>query len=359
MSLAATVLIPTHDHGPTLLRSVPSALAQTVTEIEVFVVGDGAPDVTRQIMADFTAADERIRFFDNPKGPRHGEIHRNAALQEARGEIVCYLSDDDLWLPSHVESMRELLAGADLVNALSFLIAPDSRLHVSRTDLSRDYYRELILGGEPRTHLSATAHTIDLYRRLGGWVTTPKEITTDLYFIQRLISVPGCVAASGSRPTVWNFPSGMRRDWTIEQRVAELDEWVARLSDPQALLELTYELFEATLPDRAWLEEELSGHKALVGELRGRVASLEHDVETRNAKLERIAASATWRLRGTLVRVPGLRWAAKALARPAAPAATEPARRAPRPEPSSQATGSPAPDPPSDSQARPRDPSTR
>ena len=140
MSLAATVLIPTHDHGRTLLRSVPSALAQTVTELEVFVVGDGVPDETRELMAELAAADERVRFFDNPKGERHGEAHRHAALQEARGEIVCYLSDDDVWLPDHVEELQRLLADADLAHTVSFLIDVDERLHVRARSTSRASY---------------------------------------------------------------------------------------------------------------------------------------------------------------------------------------------------------------------------
>jgi hypothetical protein len=354
MSLVATVLIPTHDHGPTLLRSVPSALAQTVTEIEVFVVGDGAPDVTREIMADFTAADERIRFFDNPKGPRHGEIHRHAALREARGEIVCYLGDDDVWLPGHIEELQALLADADVANSLSFSIEPSELLHVMRLDLSRDYYRQLLLGGESRIHHSITGHTLAHYRRLPeGWRTTPEGTYVDLHFWQQLLSLPGTRAASGTRPTVIHLPSPARATWSVDERLAELDAWAERVP------ELDQRVLDRVLPDRAALEEELSGYKALAGELRLQVASLETDVATRQAELDRIAASATWRLRGALVRVPGLRWAAKALARPAAPAAAEPARLAPRPEPSSQATGSPAPDPPSDSQARPPDPSTR
>jgi glycosyltransferase involved in cell wall biosynthesis len=108
---AATVLIPTHDHGPTLRYAVQSALAQTVADLEVLVLGDGAPDVTRELMDELTRADPRVRWLDNPKGPRNGELHRHAALQEAQGEIVCYLSDDDLWLPGHVEEAeRERLA---------------------------------------------------------------------------------------------------------------------------------------------------------------------------------------------------------------------------------------------------------
>ncbi len=66
-AIAATVVIPTYDHGPTLRYAVQSALAQTVADLEVLVVGDGVPDVTRELMAELTAADPRVRWFDNAK----------------------------------------------------------------------------------------------------------------------------------------------------------------------------------------------------------------------------------------------------------------------------------------------------
>ena len=172
MSIAATVLIPTHDHGPTLLRSVPSALAQTVSELEVFVIGDGVPDETRELMAEFAAGDERVRFFDNPKGERHGEAHRHAALQEARGEIVCYLSDDDVWLPDHVEELQRLLADADLAHTVSFLIDVDERLHVRRVDFAREHFREVLSGrGQPDPPLRDWPHD-------GALPAAPRRLAT-------------------------------------------------------------------------------------------------------------------------------------------------------------------------------------
>src|SRR6266849_3725591 len=107
--IVATILIPTHDHGPTLRASIASALRQTISEIEVFVLGDGVPDETRDIMADILKTDERVRFFDNPKDERLGELHRPVALEIAKGRIVCYLADDDLYFPGHVEHMNWLL----------------------------------------------------------------------------------------------------------------------------------------------------------------------------------------------------------------------------------------------------------
>ena len=378
MTLAATILIPTHDHGPTLTRAVTSALEQTVDELEVLVVGDGAPDVTRELMAELVAADPRVRWFDNPKGPRHGELHRHAALQEARGEIVCYLCDDDLFLPGHVELMRGLLEDHDFAYARPFWINPAGEVHCYRVDLSHEYFRELFQGGENRIPLSCGAHTLDLYRRLpAGWRTTPEGIFTDLYMWQQILSAPGVRVAGAVEPTVLHFPSPERVGWSSEERLAELDRWDTRMREPGFREELTGLVLAAASDDAAELETAHGARGAAYAALDAHAAGLarqlsdveddRRNVADRAAGLERelttLQSSVTWRLRARLLSVPGLRWplraAAKALAGGAAPAATGSQHPGPRPAQSGTATESRAPDPPSDSPARPRDPSTR
>jgi len=44
-----SVVVPTHDHGPTLGPAVRSALRQTVDELEVLIVGDGMPAAAGEI----------------------------------------------------------------------------------------------------------------------------------------------------------------------------------------------------------------------------------------------------------------------------------------------------------------------
>ena len=159
--------MPTHDHAATLDLAVRSALEQTVAEIEVVVIGDGVGDDTRAVVDGLRREDPRVRFLDFPKGPNHGEIHRGAAIEETSAEIVCYLCDDDLLLPEHVESMADLLADADLANSQNGCLGADGSWHPYLSDLASPQCRDWLLRPDRNSvSLTGTAHTVAAYRRL-------------------------------------------------------------------------------------------------------------------------------------------------------------------------------------------------
>jgi hypothetical protein len=250
----ATVLVPTYDHGPTLRHSVASALAQTVTDIEIFIIGDGMPDAARDVAQSVARLDNRIRLFEHPKAPRHGEMLRHQALREAAGDIVCYLSDDDLWQPEHVETMLALLEDCDFASALPLYVDPRRGLTVLTVNLEHDYFRRLILSGTNRVPLSCGAHTLQMYRRLPhGWRTTPAGTPTDLYMWQQFLADPLCRARSATRPTVLCFPSRMRTTMTITERVDELADWRGRSAGPT----LAAQALECLVREAARLEAEV------------------------------------------------------------------------------------------------------
>jgi glycosyltransferase involved in cell wall biosynthesis len=225
--MLVTVLIPTHDHGPLLRTALRSALTQTVSELELFVVGDGVPDLTRQLVAEVMREDERVRFFNRPKGARRGEAHRHEALQEARGEIVCYLSDDDLWHPEHVATMRNLLLDADFAAAASLHVTAEGELLTWPFDLRLPAFRgRMATGAQNFVPLSCAAHTLAAYRRLPeGWAPAPASVPSDFFMWQKVLSRPELRARSATRPTVLHFPSTHRVAWTTEARVEELERW--------------------------------------------------------------------------------------------------------------------------------------
>jgi GalNAc5-diNAcBac-PP-undecaprenol beta-1,3-glucosyltransferase len=302
MSPRATVVIPTHNHGPTLRRSARSALAQTVEEIEVFIIGDGVTEETRAAAREVAAEDDRVRFFDNPKGPRLGELHRHAALQEARGEVVCYLSDDDLWLPEHVETMHDLLQDADFAAAFHVYFDGEGRMKLTTNNLALPHFRKLMLSaprGVNRVPLSGGAHTLEMYRRLPhGWRTSPPEASTDLYMWQQFLADLECRTVSATRPTVLQFPSPMRRGWSPEERLAELDLWSRRIADPGARQEFLYEVLARLCYGRASYKKELDELQEEHERLLKRYRQFEQVQNSRSWKLARTLAGIKGRLLG-------------------------------------------------------------
>lgn len=234
----ATILVPTFRHPAYLPYALRSALAQEDAEVEVLVVGDGVEDDTREALAPFLD-DRRVRFFDFPKGERHGEAHRHEALREASGPIVCYLSDDDLLLPLHVAEMRRLLEDADFAHSAPFLVAPDGSLDYGPIDISRPDFQERLLAGWNTIGLTGAAHTLDAYRRLPyGWRPAPPGTWTDLYMWQQFLGLPGLRAKTGARLTHLHFAHGQRRAWPVEEREAELERWWARMQESGFAVEL-------------------------------------------------------------------------------------------------------------------------
>ncbi len=240
----ATILIPTHDHARFLPIAVRSALAQRSAVVEVLVVGDGVGDDTREAVHRFSD-EPRVRFFDLPKGERHGERHRHTALQEARGEIVCYLSDDDVLFPGHVAEMRRLLADADFAHSTPVLVEPDGVLVYRPADLARPEYLALIREGRNNfIGLTGAAHTCRLYDRLPeGWRPAPRGTPTDIHMWQQVTAVPGFRGRTASRLTAISLPDPAWRTVDDETRSAFLEAWLERALAPggedeiQALLD--------------------------------------------------------------------------------------------------------------------------
>lgn len=262
----ATVLIPTFDHGRLIRHALASAQAQTVGDIEIFVVGDGAPAIARETVEAAASADPRIRYFENPKGARHGERHRHRALAEATGRIVCYLSDDDLWFPDHVAEMARLLRDADFAVGMQGRFWPDGRMYAQATDIALVHYRRArTLLGE-KAGLSTGAHTLEFYRRLpDGWRPAPPGVFTDQYMWQQFWAVPGCRTVSSERPTGLGFTSNLRKDMSLDEREQELADWAVAIGDAERLQRLREQILAANFRNATRDADFLAGQCEALG----------------------------------------------------------------------------------------------
>jgi glycosyltransferase involved in cell wall biosynthesis len=231
---AFTVVIPTHDHADTLRYSVRSVQWQTCQDFELFIVGDGVPDRTREIARELIAADPRIRFFDFPKGKRLGELNRHEALKEAHGRLVCYQADDDLWFPEHLEVMAGLLEDHDLAHCMQIDVATDGGVTSWMFDAKADPLAlQKMRGSATGFGLASGGHRLDAYRRLPmGWNPAPAGINSDLHFWLQFLEQPSCRYVSSKWPRVVHLSSVTRKQWDLTRRVDELAGWWDRIQTP-------------------------------------------------------------------------------------------------------------------------------
>lgn len=120
--------MPTHNRLELMQRALASALAQTMTDIEVIVVDDGSSDGT----ADWLAAqtEPRLQFLRHEQA-RRAPAARNAGTRLATGEWIAYLDDDDVWYPNKLE--RQLALSDDAIGVISsYRFAASGRPKITR-----------------------------------------------------------------------------------------------------------------------------------------------------------------------------------------------------------------------------------
>jgi glycosyltransferase involved in cell wall biosynthesis len=111
-------------------------LAQSYPNWELIIVDDGSRDSTREKLAGYLD-DPRIQYhFQENQGQ---SIARNLALQYARGELVCFLDSDDLWVPEKLERQVALMKAhpeVDVLHSDEIMIDEQGR-ELSRKNMRR------------------------------------------------------------------------------------------------------------------------------------------------------------------------------------------------------------------------------
>jgi glycosyltransferase involved in cell wall biosynthesis len=120
-----SVIIPTL-HRPTLLkRALASVFRQTWRELEVIVIVDGPDPDTIAILQ--TIEDPRLRFIVNSRSLTAAGA-RNVGMDNAKGEWIAFLDDDDEWLPEKLAEQLSFAAdrGHALITCLSRVVSPST-----------------------------------------------------------------------------------------------------------------------------------------------------------------------------------------------------------------------------------------
>lgn len=97
-----TVYISTYNRVELLKRAVESVRQQTYENLEIIIVDDCSTDATHDYLKEVEEQDIRIRYFLKEKNSG-ACVSRNIAIENATGEFITGLDDDDYFKNDRIE----------------------------------------------------------------------------------------------------------------------------------------------------------------------------------------------------------------------------------------------------------------
>lgn len=101
-----SIIIPTYKSNKSLKESIDSVLKQTYENVEVIVVDDNNPNTEYRVRTEIIMED----YMNNPKvvyiqhkKNQNGSAARNTGFKFSKGEYICFLDDDDIFLQTKIE----------------------------------------------------------------------------------------------------------------------------------------------------------------------------------------------------------------------------------------------------------------
>jgi glycosyltransferase involved in cell wall biosynthesis len=143
-----SICIPTYDRLPYLREAVTAARAQTMSEIEVLIGDDGDSAELGAYCVAQGRDDPRVRYLKTP-GRLRLAGNWNFLAEQARGDYVALIGDDDRLLPEFVERLLAAATnGAAVVFCNHYLIdATGQRLLEASLAATRHYGRAKLRPG--------------------------------------------------------------------------------------------------------------------------------------------------------------------------------------------------------------------
>jgi glycosyltransferase involved in cell wall biosynthesis len=128
MQELVSVIIPSCDRPQLLRRAIQSVVNQSLKSIEILVVLNGTNDGVKEL-EQLGIPELRVISLPTKVGPASA---RNTGVQQAKGEWVAFLDDDDEWLPQKLESQLALAKRSTcqfpVISSRFFAVTPKGKL---------------------------------------------------------------------------------------------------------------------------------------------------------------------------------------------------------------------------------------
>ena len=103
-----SVAIATYNRAGMVRQAIEAALDQTRPPDEIVVTDDASTDSTWAPLTELAGRDSRVRIFQRERNSG-GVENWSFAIGQTRGDYIAWCSDDDRFMPSHLEASVEYL----------------------------------------------------------------------------------------------------------------------------------------------------------------------------------------------------------------------------------------------------------
>ena len=100
-----SVLIATYNRKDLLQKAIQSVVNQGFENLEIIISDDNSTDGTAELCANLCQKDKRIHYTKNTHYQKGPNGNKNNALDNAKGEFVMFLDDDDELLPNAINTL--------------------------------------------------------------------------------------------------------------------------------------------------------------------------------------------------------------------------------------------------------------
>lgn len=101
-----SVVIPFYKGEEYLEKTIDSILQQTYEKFELLIVNDGSPEATSKFFDSIVQKDIRISILHKSNGGV--ACARQFGIENAKGELIAFCDQDDLWLPEKLSKQIPL-----------------------------------------------------------------------------------------------------------------------------------------------------------------------------------------------------------------------------------------------------------
>lgn len=155
-----SIVLPSYNRAHFISKAIVSVLQQQYQDWELIIIDDGSTDNTREVVSGFT--DKRISYHWQTNQERSAA--RNAGINLAAGEFVCFIDSDDLWRSNHLQVLFDTMKSRQYERAFYFTGMtwhfPDRKNDVLFATIADRNLVEFVIGNQIGTPTVCIHHSI-------------------------------------------------------------------------------------------------------------------------------------------------------------------------------------------------------